>query len=160
MNLTDVLATVGAFAGISGLLVSTYQSRLVKRDTTLTGLLPVRERYHSGDLPRVRQRVYRREYDFSNLTEDEYDQLRRLLEELDFLGTLVKEKVVDARVVMSLYRNSPLALWTELYPFVELVRNGGLMAGPQPTYAWNYERLVRRYEAATSPRTLNAFRRR
>lgn len=146
VTLTDVVAVLGLVAGVSGLLVSSYQSTLVRRDTTLSALLPLYEQYHCAQFRQTRRKIYEGRYDFDHLTPEEEEEIRSLLNALEFLGTLVQQRVVDFRVVRNLFRRSPEPVWDGLRAFVEAQR-GATAPSPVPDYAKNYEALVQRYRA-------------
>jgi len=147
ISLATVLAVGGTAVGVVGLAIGAYQVTLGRRAATLAALIPLYRDYQSPALQVTRDRVYQNHFDLNNLSADEDQQIRDLLNALEFLGALVTNHIVSFTVVKSLFHNSPLPVWNALEPFVRRQRAGDPGANQRsvPGYAKNYETLVGRY---------------
>lgn len=144
--LGTALGIVGAVSGITALIVSGYQAQLAKRATSLQAVLPMYELYQSPAFRQTRAKLYRRELSFKTLSFDEEQDLRTLINHLEFLRTLVELRIVGFNVVHDLYRKSPPLVWREIERTWVRMQREGALPEPNPGYARNFEKLMRRYD--------------
>ena len=152
MDASVALGVVGTVSGLSGLAIALYQTRLSRRAATLQVILDLHRSYQSAEMRATRGKIYRREYgDYADLPLSDQEDIRNLLNLLELLGTLVDERIADFHVVHSLWRKSPRPIWYALVDsWVKHQREAGIPT-PQPDYAQNFERLVKRYEQERRP---------
>lgn len=109
----------------------------------LVALFSFYEKYQSERYRGIRSRLYKGQYDLDTLNSEQEDELRDLLNMLEFLGALVETNLLGFKTVSTIFYHSPVDIWPHVQPFVTKIRSQE--NHPVRNYARNYENLVGRY---------------
>lgn len=174
-TLASVAALLGVVLSAAAVLFYRNQWREARRAAAISALLPFYQYYHSDRLRRARHRLYEQPVSYS-MTREEEEELRLLLNHLEFLGALVENNLVDFPVVYSIFQHSVQDVWRNSREYVFARRRGGVdsakdeseqgdhgksqsnatwatrAAPPVRRYARNFELLQQRYEKYEQPK--------
>lgn len=123
------------------------QLEIATRGATLNAILPFYEKYHSPKMREIRRAVYRAgdggvDPDRIKARPGWKDDIEELLNDLEFLGSLVSNELISFAVVESVFHTSVPRLYPRLRPYIIEQRESDK---GRATYAKNYEALCNRY---------------
>lgn len=144
MDASAWVSVVAAVLSVVAVAVALRQNRYARREATLSALIPLYESFHSDPIRRIRGRVYRSGLTPGELTGEDEQDLRQLLNKLEFLGALVANKLVDLDVVRSIFHHSVTDVWPSVRAYIHAQRTNPDRRVPR--YAQNYEALVKKYD--------------
>ncbi|WP_182883079.1 hypothetical protein [Microbispora sp. H10949] len=154
--MSDVWAALSAISAALGVLLvivaSVYahiQVKEARRSRHITLLLAFQENYHS-----ISARDFRRwllagefgmpeEFDADKLDRENFHRFWQLLDQLEVLGVLVKQNLIDFELVVASFHRSPPMVWEAIGPYVQKRRREA-----SPLESVNLEHLVHRYRSS------------
>src|SRR3954453_16209176 len=113
-----VTAVIAALSAVSATAVAIYQAKLAQRSANLTGLLPLYERYQSDYYRGTRAKLYNGKYDLDALAPAQEHELRDLLNMLEFLRALLRNRILGFKTASAIFYHSPVDVWWHLRPFI------------------------------------------
>ncbi len=147
MGPAEWIAVGAAVISFIAVGVSVRQAKYARREATIAALLPLYDSYNSDPMREIRQFIYRSPFPVEQWTPQRENDLRQLLNKLEFLGALVNNKLVDFDVVRSIFHHSVTDTWQpQVRAHICAQRRSEQRKVPQ--YGLNYEKLVKRYNPA------------
>lgn len=150
-SVAAVSAAISAIVVIVASFFAYSQIREARSARHVSLLLAFQEKYHSPVARSFRYRLLSGEFgppdefDPSGLNADDFHSFWQLHDQLEMLGVLVDRRLLEFDLVLACFHRSPPQVWAAIEPYILTRRTVA-----SPLEGQNFEKLVRRYHAAST----------